>query len=74
MSDRQSRRSGLSRFDADAGIKRVDLELTGLYMIDDHWIVRAEVTLGLLTGDAADSPVSQQNFQPSTMFLVGYKF
>ena len=74
VSDRQSRRSGLSRFDADAGIKRVDLELTGLYMIDDHWMVRAEVTLGLLTGDAADSPVSQRNFQPSTMFLVGYKF
>lgn len=74
VSDRQSRRSGLSRFDADAGIKRVDLELTGLYMIDDHWVVRGEVTLGYLTGDAADSPVSQQNFQPSTMFMVGYKF
>ena len=74
VSDRQSRRSGLSRFDADAGIKRVDLELAGLYMIDDHWVVRGEVTLGYLTGDAEDSPVSQQNFQPSTMFLVGYKF
>jgi outer membrane protein len=74
VSDRQSRKSGLSRFDADAGIKRVDLELTGLYMIDDHWLVRGEVTLGYLTGDAADSPVSQRNFQPSTMFLVGYKF
>jgi outer membrane scaffolding protein for murein synthesis (MipA/OmpV family) len=74
VSDRQSRRSGLSRFDADAGIKRVDLELTGLYMIDEHWLVRGEVTLGYLTGDAADSPVSQRNFQPSTMFLVGYKF
>jgi MipA family protein len=74
VSDRQSRKSGLSRFDADAGIKRVDLELSGFYMIDDHWVVRGEVTLGYLTGDAADSPVSQQNFQPSTMFLVGYKF
>jgi outer membrane scaffolding protein for murein synthesis (MipA/OmpV family) len=74
VSERQSRKSGLSRFDADAGIKRVDLELEGLYMIDDHWVVRGEVTLGYLTGDAADSPVSQQKFQPSTMFLVGYKF
>jgi outer membrane scaffolding protein for murein synthesis (MipA/OmpV family) len=43
-------------------------------MIDEHWLVRGEVTFGYLTGDAADSPVSQQNFQPSTMFLVGYKF
>ncbi|MDQ7249641.1 MipA/OmpV family protein [Dongia sedimenti] len=74
VSDRQSRKSGLSRFDADAGIKRVDLELSGLYMLDEHWVVRGEVTFGYLTGDAADSPVSQRNFQPSTMFLVGYKF
>jgi outer membrane scaffolding protein for murein synthesis (MipA/OmpV family) len=74
VSDRQSRRSGLSRFDADAGIKRVDLELTALYMIDDHWLVRGEVEFGYLTGDAADSPVSQRNFQPSAMFVVGYKF
>ncbi len=74
VSDRQSRRSGLSDFDADAGIKRVDLELSGLYMIDDHWLVSGEVTLGYLTGDAADSPISQRNFQPSTMFMVGYRF
>jgi MipA family protein len=74
VSSRQSRRSGLSRFDADAGIKRVDLELSALYMIDEHWVVRGEVTFGYLVGDAADSPVSQRNFQPSTMFMVGYAF
>ena len=74
VTDRQSRKSGLSRFDADAGVKRFDLELSGLYMIDEHWVVRGEVGLGYLVGDAADSPVSQENLQPSTMFLVGYKF
>jgi outer membrane scaffolding protein for murein synthesis (MipA/OmpV family) len=74
VTDRQSRKSGLSRFDADAGIKRVDLEVSGLYFIDDHWVVRGEAGLGHLVGDAADSPVSQENLQMSTMFIVGYKF
>jgi outer membrane scaffolding protein for murein synthesis (MipA/OmpV family) len=74
VTDRQSRRSGLSDFDADAGIKRIDLELSGMVMIDEHWWVRGEVTFGALTGDAADSPVSQTNFQPATMWIVGYRF
>jgi outer membrane scaffolding protein for murein synthesis (MipA/OmpV family) len=74
VTDRQSRRSGLSNFDADAGIKRIDLEVSGLYMLDEHWSVRGEVGLGYLVGDAADSPVSQTKLQPSTMFLVGYRF
>jgi MipA family protein len=74
VTDRQSRKSGLSRFNADAGIKRVDLEVSGLYFIDDHWVVRGEAGLGHLVGDAADSPVSQEDLQLSTMFIVGYKF
>lgn len=74
VTDRQARKSGLSRFDADAGIKRVDLEVSGLYTIDEHWWVRGEAGFGILLDDAADSPVSQKNFQPSTMFIVGYSF
>jgi outer membrane protein len=74
VTDRQSRKSGLRDFDADAGIKRVDLEISGMYMIDENWLVHAEVGFGFLVGDAADSPISQRNFQPSTMFLIGYQF
>jgi MipA family protein len=74
VTDRQSRRSGLSDFDADAGIKRIDLEVSGMYLIDENWWMRAEASFGALVGDAAASPVSQTNFQPSTMFLVGYRF
>ena len=74
VTGRQSRKSGLSRFDADAGFKRVDLQISGMYMFDEHWMVRGEVSFGALIGDTADSPVSQTNFQPSTMFLVGYQF
>nr|WP_298689700.1 MipA/OmpV family protein [uncultured Dongia sp.] len=74
VTDRQSEKSGLSSFDADAGFKRLDLEVSGLYFIDEHWVVRGEAGLGYLVGDAADSPVSQENLQMSTMFLLGYKF
>lgn len=74
VTEKQSIKSGLPEFDAKAGFKRVDLEVSGLYFIDDHWAVRGEVGVGYLVGDAADSPVSQENLQPYTMFILGYKF
>jgi MipA family protein len=70
----QSISSGLSEFDAEAGFKRVDLELSGMYFINDHWVARGDVGFGYLLGDAADSPVSQENLQPFAMFILGYKF
>lgn len=74
VTDRRSVKSGLSSFDADAGFKRVDLDASATYMMTDHWLIRGEVGLGYLIGDAADSPVSEQSFQPSTMFTIGYRF
>ena len=74
VTEKQSLKSGLSQFDAEAGFKRVDLEASGLYFINDHWVVRGEVGVGYLVDDAADSPVSQENLQPFAMFILGYKF
>lgn len=74
VTERQSLRSGLREFDAEAGFKRVDLEVSALYFINDHWVARGEMGVGYLVGDAADSPVSQENLQPYTMFILGYKF
>jgi outer membrane protein len=71
---KQSAKSGLREFDAEAGFKRFDLEVSGLYFINDHWVLRGEAGVGYLVGDAADSPVSQENLQPYTMFVLGYKF
>lgn len=74
VTEKQSIRSGLREFEAEAGFKRVDLEMSGLYLINDHWALRGEVGVGYLIGDAADSPVSQENLQPYSMFILGYKF
>ncbi|MBB3390945.1 outer membrane scaffolding protein for murein synthesis (MipA/OmpV family) [Rhizobium sp. BK275] len=70
----QSARSGLDEFDAGAGFKRVDLSASVTYMASEHWFIRGQAELGILTGDARKSPVSQKDIQPSMMMFVGYKF
>ncbi|WP_368904748.1 MipA/OmpV family protein [Taklimakanibacter lacteus] len=74
VTGKQSVKSGLREFDAEAGFKRVDLEISGMYFINDHWVARGDAGVGYLVGDAADSPVSQENLQPYAMFILGYKF
>lgn len=70
----QSAASGLPQYDVGAGFKRVDLDLAVTYAADEHWLVRGEVGLGYLLGDAADSPIVQEAFQPSGMLTLGYRF
>lgn len=70
----QSAASGLSEYDPKAGLKRADISLSLTYSVNENWIVRSETQLGLLLGDAADSPVVQDEWQPSTMLVVGYRF
>ena len=70
----QAAASGLPEYKAEAGLKRIDLEATGTYLLGDHWIVRGEAGAGLLVGDAAGSPIVENEFQPSAMLSLGYKF
>ncbi|WP_181150099.1 MipA/OmpV family protein [Ensifer aridi] len=70
----QSARSGLRQYDAGAGLKRVDLEASVTYMATENWLVRGQAGVGFLTGDAKDSPIVQDDVQPSAMLVVGYKF
>jgi len=70
----QSARSGLARYDAGAGLKRADFSISATYMLDESWMVRGEAGVGVLLGDAADSPVVLEKIQPSGMLLVGYRF
>ncbi|MEM1046176.1 MAG: MipA/OmpV family protein [Pseudomonadota bacterium] len=70
----QSARSGLRTFDAGAGLKRIDLSAAALYSFNEHWFVRGEAGIGLLTGDAADSPIVDSDFQPSASLFIGYRF
>ncbi|APO68972.1 MltA-interacting MipA family protein [Rhizobium gallicum] len=70
----QSARSGLSEYKAEAGFKRVDFSASATYALSEHWLVRGEAGIGVLTGDAADSPIVEKKVQPSVSAFVGYKF
>jgi outer membrane scaffolding protein for murein synthesis (MipA/OmpV family) len=70
----QSARSGLPEYKAEAGLKRVNISASATYMLSENWLVRGEAGLGILTGDAADSPIVEEKLQPSTSLFVGYKF
>ncbi|PYE86590.1 MipA/OmpV family protein [Phyllobacterium leguminum] len=70
----QSARSGLSEYKPGAGIKRVDFSASATYALSENWMVRGQAGIGVLTGDAADSPVVEKKMQPSVSAFVGYKF
>ena len=70
----QSARSGLKQYEAGAGLKRFDIEASVTYMASEHWMIQGQAGVGFLTGDAKDSPIVQEEVQPSAMLLVGYKF
>ncbi|EHS52714.1 MltA-interacting MipA family protein [Rhizobium sp. PDO1-076] len=70
----QSATSGLSEYKAEAGLKRVDFTASATYMVTENWLVRGEAGVGVLLGDAADSPIVEEKVQPSFMAVVGYKF
>ena len=63
----QSAASGLEKYDADAGIKEVNLGLTAGYSITPRWRVGGKVEYKRLVGDAADSPIVDDEDQ----FLAG---
>jgi len=70
----QSARSGLPEYEAKAGLKRVDISASATYLLTENWLVRGEAGVGVLTGDAADSPLVEKEIQPSASLFVGYKF
>ncbi|MBW9063027.1 MipA/OmpV family protein [Rhizobium herbae] len=70
----QSARSGLRQHEANAGLKRFDIEASVTYMATENWVIRGQAGVGFLTGDAKDSPIVQNDVQPSAMLIVGYKF
>lgn len=71
---KQAQRSGYRRYDADAGPERVDLEASALLNLDDSWFLKGQAGLGLLVGDAADSPITQRKAQPSGYMALGFRF
>ncbi len=70
----QSAASGLPEYKAEAGLKRVNVSASATHLLTENWLVRGEAGLGILTGDAADSPIVEEKIQPSASFFVGYRF
>ena len=70
----QAARSGHQTYKAGAGVKSIDLSVSATYLINEDWILRGEQTLGILVGDAADSPVVKQTLQSSSLLTLGYRF
>ena len=73
----QSERSGLSRFDADAGFKDVGVSLRLNYALNEHWLLFTGAGYARLVGDAADSPLVEDRGsadQFSAMIGGAYRF
>ena len=55
--------AGLGVYDPDAGVKNLYLKVGARYALTDNWSVRAGVGYSHLVGDAADSPVVENESQ-----------
>jgi outer membrane scaffolding protein for murein synthesis (MipA/OmpV family) len=55
-------------------VKRVDLKASVTYMVTPNWLVTGSAGVGLLTGDAKDSPLVKDEVQPFAMLGVSYRF
>lgn len=74
VSGAQSARSGYAAYSAESGFKSVGVTVGAFYSITDNWDAILMVNGDQLIGDAADSPIVKQEFQPSALLSVSYKF
>jgi outer membrane protein len=67
---RDAARSGLKKFNADSGFKDVGFEVGAAYSLTENWSLRALGRYARLVGDAADSPVTDDQGSEN-QFLAG---
>lgn len=70
----QSARSGLRKYDAKSGFKRIDASASVSYLLTENWTVTGAGGVGFLIGDAKESPLSKKDIQPFAMIGVSYSF
>jgi outer membrane scaffolding protein for murein synthesis (MipA/OmpV family) len=61
-------------YDANAGLHSLNLGANMVYPVAGKWSVLANVGADYLVGDAADSPLVQQNLQPRVLVGLSYRF
>lgn len=74
VSAAQPARSGNSRHDAEAGIKSVGFSVGINYSITGSWSTNLTFKADQLVGDAADSPITKNDFVPAVYLTTGYRF
>lgn len=74
VSSGQAARSGYGRYEADAGLKSVGITMGAFYAVTEEVDVKFMVKADQLLGDAADSPLTKDEFQPSAFLTTSYKF
>lgn len=70
----QSAASGYAAFEAGAGVKSRQLVLDFDMALSRWWHVNAVLRTARLSGDAADSPITQRSRQTSGMLALRYQF
>jgi outer membrane protein len=74
---KNSRKSGLKRYSADDGFKDVGVSLPVIYSPWKHWSILGVVAYKRLIGDAADSPIVEDEGSENQFYLgatVNYRF
>lgn len=67
VDSKQSANSGLKKYKAEAGFKDVNLSITAGYPLTNRWRIGGKAEYKRLVGDAADSPIVDDENQ----FIVG---
>lgn len=70
----QAARSGYAEYKPSAGLKSVNASIGVTWNVDENVFFTAKQSLGVLVGDAADSPLVEEKLQPKTMLMLGYRF
>lgn len=70
----QSATSGYRAFSAKGGFANVSASVSWNHVLDKNWSVHTVLGVSHLTGDAADSPLTQRKTTPLLMTGVAYKF
>lgn len=74
VTDAESVTSGLNSYSTDSGINEAAITFEARYDVNDTTALLGEVRYGKLIGDAADSPVVQEEYQPSLRLGVTRRF
>lgn len=74
VSETQSLRSGLTQFNASSGIKDAFVGVGTELALDDRWTLSVSGRYTRLVGDAADSPIVENENQLTGMVGLSYRF